>query len=107
MLMTNHNLVFLKSQNFYKELDAISIHSLPRLYPTNINRSKEKNSFPLKEKKKKAVDTQQKLLQEALGHLLSVDSIDDLMLDTNTPAQTEYLQHRLEQAARGIGLVDT
>ena len=39
-------------------------------------------------------------------HLMRTKSIlaDDLVLFTNTPAQTEYLRHSLEQAAGGVGL---
>ena len=41
-----------------------------------------------------------------LQKLTSVNYTDDLVLHANTPAQAECLLHRLEQAARDIGLCE-
>ena len=71
------------------------IHNLPTFYIGNINTSNKKGSFTIKK--------QARHRQYPMKTIINADYLDNLMPLANIPAQAESLQHRLEQAASGIG----
>ena len=78
---------------FCKEyISLISIHSLPRLCTSNIDRSNEKNGFTLKKARRRYP------AETIMGTVCA----DDIALLTNISTQAKSLPHRLEQVAGGI-----
>ena len=78
-------------------IDTISIHILPRLYTSNVNRSDEKNGLTLKMARSKLYPAET---------ITDADYIDYLALLAHSPGHAKSLLHYLEQAARGIGLCE-
>ena len=76
-------------------MSTISVHNLPKLYTSKVDRTNKRkwlNTIPAKKNKKKQYPAE------------TITDTDDKGLLENTTAQAKSLQHSLEQAAGGIDL---
>ena len=76
-------------------INSISLHNLPRLRTSNVDRSNERKWFYAQKSKRRRYPAQT---------ITDADYADDIALLANTPTQAKFLLHSLELAARGIGL---
>ena len=74
-------------------ISPISVHDLPRLCTSNVNRSNERKWLYTKKARSRWYSTET---------IIDADYADDIAFLANTPNQAESLQHSLEKVAGGI-----